>query len=391
MGAFLLAWQQGTQVFSGPNSEENLQPHLIARDSIRLAMGEGIGLVDISPNGKHLLVLNYPSELLQIYDTKSKQISSSILMEGKPWGGLASLIQWPSFFDDNQLLIPLYKGIVITDLEGNIQSEYLFKAADPIQFSNMRHTVQPIEMEGELHFLLNQFEFPSNQMTDRRRYQKWRSLLFFKPISGQLESVLPLPEDSRYHDGMVYNFDFLRSTFIVINDTLWHNTAGDPILHAYANDGLFTHLGRIELDLMAYDVPMAISPTHLEANKPRIFPHIGGVKRLFPFNDDIAVLYYPGLSIEQQKRLETLLDEKNNTLSEWYGDAIASITHRLQIVSKSGELKLDVEIPSSFNARSLKVRNGEIWVQNLAEESNYFPNTNQFNMIYKLELVNHEG
>lgn len=392
LSVLLLALQQQSSNSSTPRTEGIQLPHLQISDSIQLEMGEGVRLLDISPNGEHILVLSYPSRSLQVFNSSTKGISAAISLEEEPIQDVNSLIQWPSFYTNDQIIIPLSKGLLRMDLQGKVLHENLFSGTDELFYTYTLSKVQSIQIKGDLHFLMQPFNFPENAMTDRRRYQKWRSLVSFKPSTGQMEDILPLPSSSRYHDGMVYQPDFLKSTFVVINDTLWHNTSGDPILYAYANDGAYTSIGSIHLNLQAYELPKAISPTNPSANTRRAFPHIGGVKAIYPFNDDMAVLYFPGLSKAQQETLEKLREENNSLkLREWYNHAIAQIPHRLQIVSKTGEVKVDVEIPSSYHAQSLHVRNGEIWVQSPTEEIHSSSNKMQINTLYKLELINYEG
>jgi len=362
--AFVFACNSPEKVENTANG--NAQEALVNIDSIQIDIIGRVGLLDVSSDASSFLLYDYARSSYIIWDRDAAEIRYSFeINTDKEHAGYP--LRTPSFYSESELLFGGTRGLIFYDYHGNLQRYFahekpLFPA---LIYSLPSNFIYPVNFQNREKFLFPPSKHISHSPSEEIFYNEWRCLSVFDPESGKLEHILPLPKDSRFFNGRAYNYSHLKSTYAVINDTLWLNLGGEDILRAYSISNDFEPIISISLKMRGYELPDALNPENLDLNSVINYNRtMQGVKSIFAYGDDLALVYFRGFSKSQRESMNMVKDTDGMSAYQEYATKLfETIPSRLQVISKSGEIIKDVAIPITHKAFELIIRNEEIWVQ----------------------------
>lgn len=366
-------------------TKENAQEELVNIDSIQIDILGQVGLLDVSSDASLFFLYDYARSSYIIWDRDAAEITYSFEINTDKEHA-AYPLRTPSFHNGSELLFGGTRGLIFYDYNGNVQRYFPHeKPLFPrLLYSLPSNFIYPVNFQNKEKFLFPPVKHIPHAPSEANFYDEWRCLSVFDPESGTLEHIVPLPKDSRFFNGRAYNYSHLKSTYTVINDTLWLNLGGEDILRAYSISNDLEPLASISLKMLGYELPESLSPENLDLNSVINYRKaMQGVKSIFAYGDDLALVYFPGFSKSQRESMNLVKDTDGMAAHQEYATKLfESIPSRLQIISKRGEIIKDVAIPLTHKAFELIIRNEEIWVQK--KESVEFEE--DFIQLYRLDF-----
>ena len=323
-------------------------------------------LMAIAPNGQTFLCMDWQRQEFIFLDRASAKIVSSFSKSGdRPdnpgWG-----IRAPSFFDNSSMLIGGTNGVFIFDLEGEVVQKYSYldQPNPGILYMNAGSYIHPSQIDGEEVFIFPTTDARSAIKTERAFYENWRSISVYYPESKRFAPKIHLPANSRYFDGMVYEQSHLMSTFTLMDNRLWLSLGADPVIRAYDVNNDFTLVAELYPPLLNYISPEGVKPADADPNSVVFEGDLGGIKNIFAYKDDLALVYFPGFSQSQKEALSLAWQTGGeDTYEELYQQFKKVTPTHLLIMSQEGEVKADIAIPPSLEGGDLLIQNDEIWIQ----------------------------
>lgn len=340
-------------------------------DSVQVDYLGAINLIDLSPDARTLLFYDWQRENYILVDRESSAIISEFSKQGDRPDNPGYAFRSPSFFDNSSILVAGQKGAFIFSREGEVLKKANF-ATQPnvgIYYSAPGSYIHPLQPGNSDYLVFPSVNPKQGIKTERQYYDSWRSLGILNMEDGEFEYIAPLPQNSRFFDGMAYEISHLMSTYAVYQNEIWLSLGGEDIIRAYQTTPPYGLLREISLPLKDYVRPNGKEPSKADPNSVVFEGDLGGVKSIFGYKGNIAMVYFPGFTDAQNENLSNTFEvDGEEAYYELYDQYKKDTPFRLLIITKEGEELMDIPLPSGVDGDGLIIRNDELWVQNNPDE-----------------------
>lgn len=335
-------------------------------DSLQVDYLGAIYLIDLSPDARTLLFYDWQRENYILVDRESSSIISEFSKQGDRPDNPGYAFRSPSFFDNSSILVAGQKGAFIFSREGEVLKKSTF-ATQPnvgIFYSSPGSYIHPLQPGNSDYLVFPSVNPKEGIKTERQYYESWRSLGILNMATGVFEFIAPLPENSRFFDGMAYEISHLMSTYTVYENEIWLSLGGESIVRVYRDEAPFDLLREIPLPLKGYVQAPGKEPSKADPNSVVFDGDLGGVKSIFGFKGNIALVYFPGFTAAQNESLSTTYDvDGEEAYYDLYNRYRRDTPFRLMLITKEGEELMDIPLPADLEGDALIIRKDELWVQ----------------------------
>ena len=269
---------------------------------------------------------------------------------------------------ENSFMAYAYNGFMRYDFDGNLISRVKidnFQGPGSFIVVGMGSGLQ---RSGEkfLHKSIDRnFEFE-----DKDFFANYYAMSLLDPKSGKREPIIPLPESSIFRRGDFFFNDSWDAVFYVENDRIYVVFGLEPTIYIYENRAPHALMSSIPLDLPKYHYFKGAEAYN--KNDIRFFGHRKSSGRIFSIKkiaDYFLLTYFPGYDAgDTEESLSSKVSQEFwERMREKYPDRIAILDSKGEVVNNF--------VPTEVWARSMLVRNGELWMMGKSDgevELDYF-------------------
>lgn len=358
-----------------PLSEQNLEFEIY--DSLVVDYLGNLILMDISPDGNHFLLIDQNTDSIFVTDS-----SGDIKFQYKRTGEGPEMIQGNrtgvgEFLDNESFLIPSSRGIYIYSLDGELKKSYL------PEFKGISRLVSPSNTAHALHQGKVYVQMPGRYADLKEpgiEFQKnSKRLEVLDLVSGNYESVIPFPRESKYSSETEAHvvFDYYVN-FTISGDSLYLAYRNEPKLYVYHVSNLDSPAKINSLAFPHFEERNMDTEADNEVINARDF-FLGSINRVTAIEENALLInYLSGLTDEEAKKV---IDDAKGDFDLMFKNAEA-INQGGLVLFDGKELSQIISKPGYLGNINHVVSKDEIWFS-----PNFELIENDYSIIYKTRLV----
>nr|MBI1231666.1 hypothetical protein [Cytophagales bacterium] len=273
------------------------------------------------------------------------------------YGNLMSTLRIDS---DSSIIAYGYNGFLRYDFTGELQSRVKLKE---FRVPNLTRKAMGFGMEklGSKYVYVDQ----GSRDIDYTRinlYQELRLMNWMDPETGETEPFIQFPESSIFRSGKYFFRDSWAPAFTVVDDLIYVAFGIEPVVYLYETTPPYALVSSIALYLPDFE---KYKGTDDYVTSISLFYTSARIENIKKFDGHIVVAYFPGYNASDTQESNTIKspeDAKNfrKRMGEKY-------TSRIAILDSVGNSVNDF-VPEGLIARSMLVRNGELWMMEKPDE-----------------------
>ena len=319
---------------------------------------------DVSPSADHILLLDWSSDKILIFETKGKKIAEIEDKDGLPDDpGFYNLL--PSFYSDSSYFINGDKNAALFDLSGQeIDKIRKAESGNPIIFlASAGKTAKIYEHHKNKLVLVNTTGFFDSYPGEMAFYNRYKALEIIDFAQDTIFNAIPFDEDSPFKNGMGYITSDYQPTFATKDQKLFLVHGADPRLFLYdISENLdFIEDTIINLPVQDYLKVEGVDLKSIEEGSASADSDKARIIDVRILDDFLLINYFGGMPEEALKDVEILREEDQEEayfkLKEKYHAKI------LLFNIKSRQFLGELSLPAKVDRDGFVVRNGMIWAQ----------------------------
>ena len=334
------------------------------RDSVKVAFRGEFIVHDLDPLYKTVLFVaqeeQQPEIILAGFDGKIRESFSNkeILPDG--YAGLLAPLKIEG---EDSFSAYGSNGFMTFDFSGKLQSNV--SHSKPGLLDGQKWAMgEGMEKLGNRYLHINQgFGNIDQRNTDLNR--EMRLLVWLDPETGESEPFVQFPKSSIFRGGGSFFKDVWKPVFTVVNDHIYVVFGIEPVIYVYHTSPPYSLVSSTPIDLPEYRRVQGADRESSRLNYFDLSFTSGKILNLKWVEEHFIVAYFPGFDLRDS---EEYADGKSSreliTLSR---EMRRKHPTRMAIIDSLGNLVADF-IPEDLDPESMLVRNGELWMQEKANE-----------------------
>lgn len=309
--------------------------------------------LDSGPNAQTIILANFDGKIINSFSKFGDRPDS--------YGILLSSIR---FLSENSFLVYGSKGFFTYNFEGKLLTHQKLKNYEmPDRTSNIMG--YGMEKLGENYLYINQ-EFPANKdYSDKSFLYDLYLLKILHPESGEIQPIIQFPENSIFRNGKLFFRSAWDPAYDLGNGLIYIVFGLDPVIYTYNSSPPYELESSTPIKFKEFRNFKGTDSFTFEIEAFKDRDRSAFIENIKKIKEYFVIAYFPGYDFQDLEK-----SSENKSLDEeitFIKKVKKKYPYRIAIVDSLGNVINDF-VPEGLEAKSMLVRNGELWMLEKSDE-----------------------
>ncbi len=329
-------------------------------------------LADVNETAGKVVFYEYTGQDLLITDLEGN-IESKFSKSGDTPDAYGFMMSLPGFYNENEISMHGMNGFFLYDLEGNMTKKVKHpEAPGAVAFmAQIGKTSERTTINGKDYILTKSTRSRDTYPGEEIYYEKFRAIEVIDPETETVNDIVPFEEGSIFLNGMGYIKSDYMPAFEADGNVLFSAMGGEPILYKYTiTENSATLDTAVNLSIPEFQKIEGKELASFSKGSVAVTSVTPSIRNIHIVGDKLLVAYYSGMSDDQLKELEGYYNQGNQEEAEERYYALEKKVKRGVLVFDKNSLELLGELAMPEEAKSINFVSGDeyLWMVRAAPE-----------------------